>query len=230
MTIFLGSTSFDEQNDKLVIKPPFGFNTIQGVRIANYTVDVLILQNITGDNLSDRQYLPPATQMFYPIRNAQDYPTMDGLQIGPDLPNEQVLIEWSDDPDNDFLGTYPYALPLNPDSFASGNQAYNVRYEGNATPDDGLHYSGGGAGTPTVDASSLDMNALPARLAATIVNEGTNDLYYSKDGGFGVGAYTTIVPGASLTIGNGSHVTIHAENGMDDAGTILSIFGEASIA
>lgn len=237
MTVYLGAATFNQQGDSLVVQPPVGFNTAEAIRMANYTVDIIVLKNIGGNNVSDTQYLPPATQMVYPIKSFQQNPTFFGIQLGPDLPNEQVLVEWSDDPLEDFQGTYPYALPLNPDSFATGNLAYDLRVDvsgGVATMK--FHGTNGFSTPPTITSSILTIPVTTTRLSATIQNEGSTFLNYSGAGGFGAGAYTKLFPGAptatlptpggSMSINNGSQIEIHAD--FTNNGTALSIFGEAS--
>lgn len=199
MTIRLGASTFNQNNDTLEIQPPAGFNTVNALRITNYTVDVLILTNIMGNNNSDRQYLMPLEQMVFAVENVQTLATMQGLQLGADIEQERVLIEWADNGLDDFEGTYPVFVTILP-------QFTDTNWQGD---------------TETIDmAGSLTVPANPRRQSTTIVNESTTAVLTVKPstGGNGV----LVQPLAAMTYNNGSEAVVTTDT--DD--TTVSWFGE----
>lgn len=219
MTIRLGATTFNQENDTLVIKPPTGFNGANALRITNYTVDVIILQNITGTNPGDRQYIMPFQQTVFEIETVQDYPTMKGQQLGVDIPQEQVLVEWADNGLDDFEGTYPTQVTVSPFFPTDGLGTYLF------SMDEGSFGDSGGE-TPAVVLGGNAHIRYPqstSRLGATIVNWGPDTIFFTNTvAALGTVAVVPIGPGASMTIGNGGEVVV----GFDDSVSQFSVFGD----
>lgn len=107
MTVFLGSVT--QQGSKNYISPPAALTSVEAVRITNITSDVLVLSNVAGNGQS-LEYLLPMQQAVYKSEGSQQIPTVYGVTLGNVLPNSQIFVEWSDDPLNDFPGTYPTTI------------------------------------------------------------------------------------------------------------------------
>lgn len=99
------------QGNKVVIKPAtLGFGAVRAVRLTNYTANVLVLTNISGQDQS-QEYLLPLQQMVYESINASGVPTVDVKDIGASITAPPtVLVEWSTDPIRDFTGNYPTVI------------------------------------------------------------------------------------------------------------------------
>lgn len=110
MSIIVGTASVN--GNKVVLTPPMGFGTARGVRISNFTPDTLILNNVSGTDQS-QEYLAPQTCMVYRTLNVQQTPYVQGFNYAASQIAPNILLEWSTDPDTDFIGTYPSALPAN---------------------------------------------------------------------------------------------------------------------
>lgn len=206
MAIYPGSSTFNKQGDTFEIQSPTGdFNNMNGLRITNYTVDILVLVNINGDTQST-EYLMPFCQMVYPLRNIQDYPKMYGKQLGADIPSEQILIEWSTDAENDFLGTYPFAVPLIPYTPISSTDAIS-------------------ATTTTIIATEQteivdDPDAANRTIVALPSNTGPVYITATADADIPGDAFT-LVPGAGITINNGGSIFVTADS-SDETITVIS--------
>lgn len=106
-----GTATVNPSTGIVQISAPMGFGTTRGVRLSNYTTDVLILTNISSVDQS-QEYLPPQTQMVYPSVNVGILPTVTGVTLPAASIAANLFVEWSTDPTNDFVGTYPAALPV----------------------------------------------------------------------------------------------------------------------
>ena len=109
MTIRLGEATV--LGDQVQLAAPGGFGTFKGVRLTNYTMDVLIVRGISGTSLGE-EYLLPLQQMVYHTDNVSAIPTLAGIPLAGLTTVPTVLVEWSDDPLNDFIGTYPTSIGL----------------------------------------------------------------------------------------------------------------------
>lgn len=108
MSIIVGTATV--QGNKVILSAPMGFGTARGLRISNFTPDTLILNNISGTDQS-QEYIAPQTAMVYRTLNVQQAPYVQGFNYAPAQIAPNILLEWSTDPDSDFVGTYPAALP-----------------------------------------------------------------------------------------------------------------------
>ena len=110
--IVIGSSTISANGSVVTINSPGGFGAYEGVRLTNYTANILILTNISGNEQGQSQeLLLPLQQMTYHTKNVSTVPTVtvfgiEGtLQVAP-----QVLVEWSTNPLDDFIGTYPVTI------------------------------------------------------------------------------------------------------------------------
>ena len=193
MTIYLGDATL--QGNNVTITPPVGFDTIDGVRLTNYTGDVLILTDIDGRSNS-QEYLMPLQQMVYHTANVQKIPRISGLALGSQFDNAALFVEWSDDSRNDFIGTYPTNITqvaLVPAEFATV-QLLTL---------DGV--------TPT------EIPAGP-RNSITLVNQGATNIAWNTVDDFA--AQPSIVPGSGRSLNSGTALWF-----MSDApGGLLEVF------
>lgn len=105
MTITPGTLTVE--GDAVVLRPPGGFNSIDGVRLSSYCDSAVLVANLLGTD-QNLQYLQPNQQNVYPVSNVGRTPKL--MPTGADtfatiLAN--VTVEWSTDPGNDFPGVYP---------------------------------------------------------------------------------------------------------------------------
>lgn len=110
MTIRIGTVQLLTGQAVCSLVAPAALDTVTGLRLANATASVLVLENIT-QNGQDQQYLMPAQQMVYKSPNISSPPVVYSLTATPATVQASLFVEWSDDPETDFLGTYPVALP-----------------------------------------------------------------------------------------------------------------------
>lgn len=110
--IVIGSATITPDQSKVTINSPGGFGAYRGVRLTNYTANILILTNISSEGQGQSQeLLLPLQQMVYHTANIQAVPTVQvfgvegSLQVAP-----SVLVEWSTTPLDDFQGTYPVTI------------------------------------------------------------------------------------------------------------------------
>lgn len=108
--IVVGTATVNPSTGKVELVAPLGFGTARGIRLSNFTGDSLILTNISGVDQS-QEYLAPQTQMVYPTDNIGATPTIVGYSYGSEQIAQNLLVEWSTEPNADFIGTYPAALP-----------------------------------------------------------------------------------------------------------------------
>jgi hypothetical protein len=109
--IIPGTADVDASTSLIMLRAPFGFSTARGVRVSNYNQDAIILTDISGTDQS-QEFLMPLSQMVYPSVNAGRVPSARAFSSATVAAADAILVEWSDDPDHDFLGTYPVALPV----------------------------------------------------------------------------------------------------------------------
>lgn len=105
MTIILGDLR--GQGDVVIMDPPGGFNSIDALRLSSYCDAAIIVTNLLGTDQS-QQYLQPNQQNVYPITNIGRTPQL--VPTGADTVTtilDNVTVEWSNDPRNDFQGVYP---------------------------------------------------------------------------------------------------------------------------
>lgn len=107
--IIVGTAVVNASTGKVNLVAPMGFGTARGVRLSNYTSVTLTLINISGTEQS-QEYLAPQTQMIYTSANIGATPIVESDQPA-SVVAEYLLVEWSTEPDVDFIGTYPAALP-----------------------------------------------------------------------------------------------------------------------
>lgn len=108
MTIRIGQATV--LGDQVLLAAPGGFNTFKALRLSNFTGDAIIVRNISGTSIGE-EYLLPSQSMVYHTDNVSTIPTLQGLNLGLTTVSA-VLVEWSDDPLNDFIGTYPTSITL----------------------------------------------------------------------------------------------------------------------
>lgn len=96
---------------------PLGFGTARGIRLSNISPVPMIISNITGVEQS-QEYLHSGAQMVYSSTNVSMVPTVSS-SLSPSVTAALLHVEWSTDPVNDFVGTYP--ATVNPGSV----QAYS---------------------------------------------------------------------------------------------------------
>lgn len=108
--IIVGQASVNPDTGNVELVAPLGFATARAVRVSNFNSDAVILSNISGVDQS-QEYLMPQQQNVYPTANAGRVPTANGLSLPPDQIATNLLVEWSTDPQADFLGTYPVGIP-----------------------------------------------------------------------------------------------------------------------
>lgn len=125
--IVVGTATVNSSTGKVDLVAPLGFGTARGVRLSNFTGDTITLTNIAGTSQS-QEYLAPQTQMVYSTTNIGATPTAVGTSYSSDQIASNLLIEWSTDPDSDFIGTYPAALPA---AISNTNGASVIYSEGN---------------------------------------------------------------------------------------------------
>ncbi len=110
--IVIGSATISVDQSQVTIDSPGGFGAFRGVRLTNYTANVLVLTNISSsDQGQSQELLLPLQQMVYNTDNMRAVPTVSvfglegSLQVAP-----AVLVEWATEPLLDFKGTYPVTI------------------------------------------------------------------------------------------------------------------------
>lgn len=99
-------------NGTVQIKAPFGFNSVAAVRLANYLTNSVLVSGLEGDNQSIHTLLS-VQQMVYVTRNVNTPATL--MSTGTDTPAAVaagIVVEWSTDPEHDFVGVYPAQLSV----------------------------------------------------------------------------------------------------------------------
>lgn len=117
MTIKIGSVSVDPGGNRATIVIPTGFDTTQAIRLSNYLGAVAQINNVQSYQ-QGAEYLHAGTQMVWRSPNVSSpitvtlVPTYPAGATPPTLAQlaNSLLVEASDDPENDFTGTYPYPL------------------------------------------------------------------------------------------------------------------------
>lgn len=110
MTLYRGSARL--VGNRVQIIPPQGFGAINGLRLTNNTGQLLLIDNISSTGQGE-EFLFPQEQMVYHTRNISRVPEASGYYSGIGFSTPNLFVEWSDDSVNDFIGTYPYAVPTN---------------------------------------------------------------------------------------------------------------------
>jgi hypothetical protein len=198
--IILGSATITPAGVVIDTNDVAGFNTVTGVRLSNYSGDVITLQNISGQDQSE-EYLMPLQQMVYPSANIRNIPVLKALSLGNAIVVETVLVEWSTDPLNDFQGTYPVALTEVGTVFL--------------TPENNPAVS---AGEVLLLPTANTTETIPGyvfRHSITVINNGTTNIAWSTDP-TGRGDWSTqavILPGSSRTLNSG--VTLYFQSDAD---------------
>ena len=95
----------------VVLTPPRTFDTVQAVRLSNTGSDPMILNNIS-DLYQGQEYLLPGQTMVYKSPNRTSTPYVLGKTANPATVLTSLLIEWSDDAETDFVGTYPSSFAV----------------------------------------------------------------------------------------------------------------------
>lgn len=117
MTILIGALQAVGGVAKLL--PPAGFNSIAAVRLSSFNPVPVIVNNVGGWGQSGQQYLMPNQSNVYATQNVSTTPTLGPVPsdtIADVLTN--VYVEWSTDPQVDFVGVYPAQLSLPADVVA----------------------------------------------------------------------------------------------------------------
>jgi hypothetical protein len=183
--IILGSAKVTANGQTVTIARPPGSegpnSPYQAVRLTNFTSDVLVLTNI-GGTVQSQEYLAPLATMVYHSEPSGPIPTIVGQALGANLPLTAVLVEWSTDPDNDFIGTYPYTNPVLPAASQASAPFFNM-----------------GLVTLTTHGDPYEINPNPSRLSLTMVNEGAAVVNVYNNVGL-AGHPFPIAPGGSLTL------------------------------
>lgn len=91
---------------QVILESPLGFGATRAVRVTNTTADIVVLTNILGVG-QDQQYLFPSQQMVYYSVNISATPTAQGLTLSAATIAAGLYVEWSTEPHEDFIGTYP---------------------------------------------------------------------------------------------------------------------------
>jgi hypothetical protein len=86
--------------------PAQGFGAINGLRLTNLTGETLLIDNVSSTGQGE-EFLFPNMQMVYHTRNISARPRAQGYYTRNSFPPTQLLVEWSDDSINDFIGSYP---------------------------------------------------------------------------------------------------------------------------
>src|ERR1035437_5611859 len=108
MTLYRGSARI--VGNRVQIIPPQGFGAINGLRLTNNTGQLLLVDNISSTGQGE-EFLFPQEQMVYHTRNISRAPEAFVYCSGIGFTPGNLFVEWSDDAVNDFIGTYPYAVP-----------------------------------------------------------------------------------------------------------------------
>lgn len=122
--IIIGTAVVSANGQYVTFPSPAGFNTVLAVRIANYSGDSVQLSNIHSVQ-QGQELLQPQQQMVYVSPNLSAIPKAVGLTYPPAQIAAGLQVEWSTDPDSDFIGQYPVALPVKPGSVQGTVLAYS---------------------------------------------------------------------------------------------------------
>ena len=108
MTLYRGTAH--AIGDFVTIDPAQGFGAINGLRLTNLTGETLLINNVSSTGQGE-EFLFPQMQMVYHTRNISARPRAQGYYSRDGFPPTQLLVEWSDDSINDFIGSYPTFIP-----------------------------------------------------------------------------------------------------------------------
>lgn len=101
-----------QANGRVTLDRVSGLNTVKALRITNYTTKVLLLTNI-NDGYQSQELLPPLTSTVFKNPGMDAQGSIGSFALGaiavatPAQIVAGVTVEWANDPENDFLGTYP---------------------------------------------------------------------------------------------------------------------------
>ena len=110
MAILIGTTKV--VGNTVVLLPPAGFGSVGAIRLSNYTAFPVTVNNIGGRGQS-AELLMPNQQNVYPTQNVSTTPSL--VPTSTDTVTDvatNVYVEWSTEPEHDFLGVYPAQLSL----------------------------------------------------------------------------------------------------------------------
>lgn len=224
MTIRLGSATFDAAKDIVTIdtRGVAGFDTVKAVRLTNYTADAIVLTGISGLDPNSVEYLMPLQQMVYHTDNISSVPVLKGLQLGTDLNAAAVFVEWSTEPELDFIGTYPTQVSAIPIVVGIAT-IINTSVIGTAAA--GGLFTGSAGVTRTVPSNAK-------RVSITLINQstGAQNIYFGGSSNahgadWAAGALQTpvIVPNGGVEFSAQGSLFVRG-----DAGAILAIIEEQS--
>lgn len=108
MTLYRGNAKISGAH--VLMLPPQGFGSINGLRLTNYTGMTLLLNNMASTGQGE-EFLFPRQQMTYHTRNISAPPEAQGFFTHQAFSPNLLFVEWSDDSINDFIGTYPTFVP-----------------------------------------------------------------------------------------------------------------------
>lgn len=118
MTIKIGSASVDPGGNRITVNMAVGFDTAHAVRLTNYSNAIAQLNNVMS-NQQSAEILHACTQMVWRSPNVSSSVTITLLPTYPTATPATLakiaaalVVEVSDDPENDFTGTYPYPVPV----------------------------------------------------------------------------------------------------------------------
>ena len=178
------------QGGQVIIQPPEGgFGGVKGVRLSNYTGDVIILTNVNSEE-PGQEYLLPFQQNVYHIENVRTPPRALGQSLGSSFPTATLLAEWSTEPLTDFPGTYPVAL-TQAGILGAASPKFNVVE----------------LAVPTGSTTIVPAN--PLRTSLTIFNDGSQAIEWNEaDSGWG--SNPQIAAGSGRTVDTTAAVYLRA--------------------
>jgi hypothetical protein len=199
MSIVLGAAVLTG-NAVTITPPEGGFGGVTAVRLSNYTGDALIVTNINSES-PGQEYLLPFQQNVYHIENVRTPPKVVAQVLGSGFPTQSLLVEWSNDPLQDFPGTYPASItqaPINPANTQDGVVVMAANANG-------------------------QIPASTSRLSTTFFNTGPGVVFWSTKSTTVLGAATSaqLPVGAGVTLDGGAVVFMLA----DASGASVSWFG-----
>lgn len=202
MTVYLGTGTFNKAGNYFEIASPQNFNSLYAIRLSNLTGDVLIVKNIQSTGQST-EYLLPYQQNVYKTENLSAIPKFTGLYLGNSVDTAALLVEWSDEPDTDFPGTYPVDVAIAATITSGvGLWTFTDDYLADGGTDGCPYTVSGGAGT---SGFTYTPGFGFVALSTTIVNTGTGDILFARSAsGAGLGIGVPITEGSSLTFDNGA--------------------------
>ena len=96
---------------KIVLQPPGRMSGINACRLTNLTALALTIEGM--GTAASVQYLAPMQQMVYELSDGgRQAPRIGGIDLGGGGAMPTLLVEWSNDGDNDFPGSYPVPVTL----------------------------------------------------------------------------------------------------------------------